>query len=397
MSALISVETAVELINTHLPDWGEESVDLEQVRSGILAEAITADRAYPAAHRVMMDGIALAWESYDHGQPAFKILGTIAAGDPKFTLTDPLACYEVMTGAVLPDGCDLVIPYEEIQISLAGQFRIAEIVHDQAWQRMANIHPQGSDFKLDQVLLRPGEVLNGPAWGILASVGKTQVTIKRQPRIKITATGQELISIHQAPQPHQVRISNPYALKASLISHGFSQVDLDYVPDDPELMATHYRAQTTEYDLLIYCGGVSKGKFDYLPTVLQQSGVKKYIHGVAQRPGKPLWFGVDQEHQTAVFGLPGNPVSSLVCLHRYILQQQPMFAQLTSDSEFAKPLTYFLPVQSHVSPDARILAQPHPMKNSGDFIALAPTDGFVELPADRSIFKAGETFPYFPW
>ncbi|MDS3860501.1 molybdopterin molybdotransferase MoeA [Thermosynechococcaceae cyanobacterium BACA0444] len=397
MPALISVETAVERIKTHLPDWGEESVDLEQVRSGILAEPITADRAYPAAHRIMMDGIALAWESYNHDQRAFKILGTIAAGEPKRTLTDPLACYEIMTGAVLPDGCDVVIPYEDIQISSEGELRIAEIVHDQAWQRMANIHPQGSDFNLSEVLLRPGVVLNGPAWGILASVGKAQVIIKRLPRIQITATGQELIPVHQPPQPHQVRISNPYALKASLISHGFPDVDLDYVADDPELMTAHFQQQTVNYDLLIYCGGVSKGKFDYLPTVWSQAGVKNYIHGVAQRPGKPLWFGVDHMHQTAVFGLPGNPVSSLVCLHRYILQQRPMFAQLTTDFEFTKPLTYFLPVQSHVSSDARILATPHPMKNSGDFMALAPTDGFVELPADRAIFKAGESFPFFPW
>lgn len=397
MSALISVETAVELIKTHLPDWGQERVAIEQVQSGILAEIITADRAYPAAHRIMMDGIALAWEAYRQGQYKFKVLGTIAAGEPQQTLTEPLACYEVMTGAVLPDGCDLVIPYEEIEIRSEGELRIAEIVHDQAWQRMANIHPQGSDFKLDQVLLRPGVVLNGPAWGILASVGKTQVTIKRQPRIKITATGQELIPTHQPPQPHQVRISNPYALKASLMRQGYPHVDLDYVPDDPELMTQHYQAQTTDYDLLIYCGGVSKGKFDYLPTVWQQSGVKKYIHGVAQRPGKPLWFGVDQEHQTAVFGLPGNPVSSLVCLHRYIISQRPLFAQLTTDFEFTKPLTYFLSVQSQVSPDARILAQPYPIKNSGDFMALAPTDGFVELPADRKIFKAGESFPFFSW
>ncbi|AFY60299.1 molybdopterin molybdotransferase MoeA [Synechococcus sp. PCC 6312] len=397
MSALISVEAAVEIIKTHLPDWGREAVDIEQVRSGILAETITADRAYPAAHRIMMDGIALAWKAYDHGQRAFRVLGTIAAGEPKLTLTDPLACYEVMTGAVLPNGCDLVIPYEEIEITSEGESRIAEIIHDQAWAPMANIHPQGSDFSLGEVLLRPGVKLNGPAWGILASVGQSQVLIKRYPRIKIIATGQELIPVHQAPQPHQVRMSNPYALKASLIRQGYPHIDLDYVPDDPELMTKHYQAQTTHYDLLIYCGGVSKGKFDYLPTVWTQAGVKNYIHGVAQRPGKPLWFGVDHDQQTAVFGLPGNPVSSLVCLHRYIINQRPMFAQLTTDFEFPKPLTYFLPVQSHLSSDARILAKPHPMKNSGDFVALAPTDGFVELPADRSIFKAGESFPFFPW
>jgi molybdopterin molybdotransferase len=192
-------------------------------------------------------------------------------------------------------------------------------------------------------------------------------------------------------------MSNPYALRASLMRHGYCHVDLDYIADDLDLMTAHFQKQTIKYDLLIYCGGISKGKFDYLPTVWQQSGVKKYIQGVAQRPGKPLWFGVDHEHNTVILGLPGNPVSSLVCLHRYMLQSPCQYAQLTSDFEFTKPLTYFLPVQCHISSNAHILATPHPMKNSGDFVALAPTDGFVELPADQALFKAGESFLFFPW
>jgi len=142
---------------------------------------------------------------------------------------------------------------------------------------------------------------------------------------------------------------------------------------------------------------VSKGKFDYLPQLWQQQGVQQYIHGVAQRPGKPLWFGIDHQRQTAVFGLPGNPVSSLVCLHRYLLETPVLYARLAAPVHFEKPLAYFLPVKLETTQNAELVAHPRPMQNSGDFLALADTDGFVELPAEQQTFAAGECYRYIPW
>ncbi len=397
MSTLISVAEATEIIQTHWPDWGIELVDLEHPRPGQLAQPILADRDYPPEPRIMMDGIALAWSQYQGGQRRFLVTGTIAAGEAKQILSDPKGCYEVMTGAVLPDGCDLVIPYEQLQLEEQDGQLYALITQDQAWQPMANIHPQGSDFKAQDQLLQPDQTLTGPNWGILASVGQTQVAIKRYPRTKIIATGNELIPAKATPQPQQVRISNLYALKASLLQSGYTQVDCDYVPDEPDVIRQHYVSQAPDYELLIYCGGVSKGKFDYLPSIWQDLGVQKLIHGVAQRPGKPLWFGLDPVHKTLVFGLPGNPVSSLVCLHRYILHQRPIYAQLMTNFEFSKPLTYFLPVQLDYTPSAQLQARPCINKNSGDFAALGPSDGFLELPAEQSHFPAGSIFRFWAW
>jgi molybdopterin molybdotransferase len=194
-----------------------------------------------------------------------------------------------------------------------------------------------------------------------------------------------------------VRKSNSYALKASLLQNGFSDVELDHVPDNEAIVGEHYQQNKNSFDVLIYSGGVSKGKYDYLPKVWEAAGVQKYFHEVSQRPGKPLWFGVDEVSKTAVLGLPGNPVSSLVCLHRYFIQNRPMYAKLQSDIFFQKNLTYFVPVKIECDVDAMVKATPISTKNSGEFSALSESDGFIELPKDRSEFLTGETFRFYPW
>ncbi|WJI25917.1 molybdopterin molybdotransferase MoeA [Thermosynechococcus sp. B3] len=390
---MISVETAVDLIQQHLPDWGTETISLTEPQYSRLAGAITSDRPYPPIDRIMMDGIALRWAAYGSGQRAFPILGVVPAGEVPPTLTDPQACLEVMTGAALPQGCDLVIPYEALEI----RDGIAHIRHAQLWSPYQFVHRCGSDAPAGQQVLAAGTPLHSPAWGILAAVGQSEVCVQRTPRTQIVATGNELIPPDHVPQPHQLRLSNAYALMAALKRQWYNHVSITHLPDDPLQLATHYCQASQAYDLLIYCGGVSKGKFDYLPQLWRDHGVQQYIHGVAQRPGKPLWFGVDHMQQTAVFGLPGNPVSSLVCLHRYILDMPRLYARLATPFSFEQPLTYFLPVKLETTKTAELIAHPRPMQNSGDFLALADSDGFLELPASQGIFAAGECYRYFPW
>ncbi|XFA74272.1 molybdopterin molybdotransferase MoeA [Thermosynechococcaceae cyanobacterium Okahandja] len=390
---LIRVSEAVAIICQHLPDWGTETIPLAALQQRVLAEPIRSDRPYPPIDRIMMDGIALSWQRYQAGQRTFAILGVVAAGDVPPALTDADGCFEVMTGAALPQGCDLVIPYEALELK-DGQ---AHIRHPQPWIPYQFVHRCGSDAPRGTVILPVGTPLRSPAWGILASVGQTHVRVNRYPRTQLIATGNELIPPEQTPQPHQLRLSNAYALAAALQRQGYAEVSITHLPDDPEMLASHYQAASQTYDLLIYCGGVSKGKFDYLPQIWQQQGVQQYLHGVAQRPGKPLWFGVDHSRHTAVFGLPGNPVSSLVCLHRYLLDSAVVYARLAAPFRFEPSLTYFLPVKLESTQNAELVAQPRPMQNSGDFLALAESDGFIELPADQTDFAAGECYRYFPW
>jgi molybdopterin molybdotransferase len=378
---MISVKDASEIIQQKLA-----------LNSVVLSESITADRDYPPFDRVMMDGIAVSFATYEKGTRSYPIAGIQAAGYAAFNLSDVTQCFEVMTGAPLPLNTDLVIPYEHLELA-NGE---ATIIKDLARQKMENIHLKGSDCLKGQLVLSAKTFLNGPHQGIAASMG-INPKLTQSSRILIISTGDELVEIEQMPLDHQIRRSNAYALKKSLELNGFDQIDLAHLNDDAQLVADHYLKMTSEYDVMIYSGGVSKGKFDYLPNVWTDLGVTKHFHEVAQRPGKPLWFGSDEKNKTIVIGLPGNPVSSLVCLHRYVIPGREMFARLSEEITFTKDLTFFVPVKIQYKNDGSVWAQPLKIKNSGEFTALAESDGFIELPAEESTFSQGEAFRFWPW
>lgn len=392
---MITVEEAESIIRARMPEWGDTLVGIDQPVYRRSAEALIADRSYPPIHRIMMDGIAVVWESLVGGIREFPIAGVCGAGAPECDLPSPMVCFEVMTGAPLPRGADLVIPYEHLSIRDGVALLPRDNKH--SYSRFENIHLRGSDFEKGELLLASGSQLHGPRWGIAASLGYARVNCRKTPKIKVISTGDELVDVEQTPLDHQVRCSNSHALKASLLQNGFSDVVLDHLPDDEGIVAAHYRENRNHFDVLIYSGGVSKGKFDYLPKMWETAGVEKYFHEVSQRPGKPLWFGVDHACQTAVLGLPGNPISALVCLHRYFIARRPLYAKLDQDIHFAKDLTYFVPVKIECSSDAVLIATPIVTRNSGEFAALATSDGFLELPKGQAVFNANESFRFFPW
>jgi molybdopterin molybdotransferase len=390
---MLNVEEAVQLIKEHLPDWGVVESSIDGLSFGETIQDLQADRAYPPFNRVMMDGIAVRFADYEKGLKEFRVQGVVAAGTPMVELKGVGNCFEVMTGAPLPRGADLVIQYEHLSIKDG----LALLTTDIPRSYFENIHLQGSDCREGEVMLQGHQRLNGPHWGIAASLGYATVKIKRSPRVMIISTGDELVPVQEKPLEHQIRRSNAYALRASLKAFGYDDVQLDHLQDEPNEIATHFKQATEEFDLLIYSGGVSQGKFDYLPEVWKNHGVLKIFHGIAQRPGKPLFFGVDEKNKTAVVGLPGNPVSSLVCLHRYFLNHREMFAQLSEEIVFKKDLTSFVPVRLEFEPNGLLKAHPLKMKNSGEFTALAGSDGFIELPRHQQVFRAGEAFKFFPW
>ena len=371
---MISVEEAIKILQENLPSFKAGTVE------------VRADRNYPPFHRVMMDGIALRYEDFMNGKRIFPIEGVAPAGEAVKTLK--AHCLEVMTGAPLPINADLVIPYEHLSL----KENVATITVEMKRERFDSVHLEGSDCKRGEKVLPENLFWNGPRAGIAASMGYPVSPLS--PKIMIITTGDELVDHN--PLPHQLRRSNSHALKTSLEINGFSNVVIDHLKDDPKLVMDHYIKHASDFDILIYSGGVSKGKFDYLPSVWADLGVKKYFHEISQRPGKPLWFGVDQERKTVVFGLPGNPVSCLVCLHRYFIPDRGMKAKITKDITFKKPLTYFVPVKIHFD-GAEIHATPLDIKNSGEFTGLGFSDGFIELPKDQDHFPAGDAFKFFPW
>lgn len=390
---MIRVEEAEKLSCAELP-WGKEKrLPLGEATGLVLAEALRADRDYPPFHRATMDGIAVNWESYETGQREFPLRGTIPAGSPETSLPDPRAAFEIMTGAATPAGADLVIPYEQIEIK-AG---VARITEDRARPRFENVHLRASDCRAGDTIVPAGLRLNGPRAGIAASFGYAELLVRDHPRVLLVATGDELVPVGEKPLAHQIRLSNGHALKNSLLARGFKNVDLAHVRDEESLLRAHFEKARREYDVLIYSGAVSMGKFDYLPALWAEAGVEKIFHGVSQRPGKPLWFGRDKAHGTTVIGLPGNPISSLVCLHRYFLPAPVRFAALAEEVRFDKALTYFLPVKVESLPNGTLSARPLAVKNSGEFAGLAESDGFVELPREENVFPAGGAYRYFAW
>jgi molybdopterin molybdotransferase len=217
--------------------------------------------------------------------------------------------------------------------------------------------------------------------------------------VALISTGDELVDVDETPLPYQIRRSNTYMLRASLLMMGISAT-LHHIIDDEAVLADRLASLLETNDVLILSGGVSAGKADFVPAVLTQLGVQKQFHQIAQRPGKPLWFGTTADK--TVFALPGNPVSTVLCAYRYVLPYlraslglapaPPRYAQLATPVTFKPAVTYFLPVRLTSEPDGRMLAHPLPGSGSADFANLLAADAFMELPADQSSFGAGEAF-----
>lgn len=405
---MISVQQAEEAILSFFEKPLEsEEVDLQWAAGRILRQDIVADRDLPPFDRATLDGIALSSRAAKSGRTEFTILGTAAAGDPQQTLADRQAgCLEIMTGAALPVNADCVVPVEELDMG-EGVARLKSSANLDAGH---GVHPQGSDEAKGNPLLPSGRRLTAKEMAVVASVGSHRIRVSPQLRIRIITTGNELVPIEQKPLPHQIRRSNDLALATALKAAGHPETRAIHLPDEPEAIDAGLAESLGEADVLILAGGISKGKFDYLPDALQRAGVVRLFQWVSQRPGKPMWCGhVDgRERPFPVFALPGNPVSCFTCLRRYVLPAldrwlgldpppPPQFAQLSKGFAFKKPLTLFLPVVLRHSEDARALADPIPFNTSGDFASVAHTDGFLELPKERDSFPAGTALRYFSW
>jgi molybdopterin molybdotransferase len=393
---VITVQEATHIILSHAPQWETIEVPLQKANGRILAEPLKADRDFPPFTRVSMDGIAIRFDSFESGRRTFPIQGIQAAGQPQLTLEDPSHCLEVMTGAVLPENTDTVIRYEDLEIE-DGK---ATIVIDDI-RSGQNAHPQGSDREAGSLIVPAGQLITPAEVGVAATVGRSVLKVLRHPKALLVSTGDELVNINQTPLPHQIRKSNVFTIQAMLRQWGIKS-DLLHLLDDKEDIRNKLSQALKENDLLIMSGGVSMGKFDYLPELLIELGVEKHFHKVEQRPGKPFWFGTTPQG-TAVFALPGNPVSTFVGTQRYVqswlrcswgLNPLPLeFAELEEDFHFRPNLTYFLQVKLSCSREGKWMARPVTGKGSGDLANLVDADGFLELPQGRNEFHAGEVFP----
>ena len=383
---MIAVNTALSKVLEKQISLVEELVDLEQAQGRILAEDILADRDFPPFDRVAMDGIALNFENLTQGRNKLFIQEVQAAGSPQTQLNSGQDnCIEVMTGAMLPLNCDTVVPYEQIDksedfVSLENNIAVQN----------KNIHRKGSDQQKGNLLIKKGKTLNAGDVAILATVGKIKVLVYRLPTIALLSTGDELVPVSQKPRPYQIRRSNTIFMKSDLRKKGFIADDYHF-EDDLAGLKSKLTDLLSRYDVIICSGAVSKGKFDFLPQALEELQVETLFHRVAQRPGKPFWFGNIGEK--LVFGFPGNPVSTFVCYHYYFLSWlnggvREEYAILKEKIEFHPELTLFQPVK--ISGDGGVT--PIKLNGSGDLVGLSLADGMLVLPQGKSIFEKGENY-----
>ncbi len=399
---MIEVGEAESLIVANVPVATSESVSIEAAAGRILREQIVAERDQPPFDRVTMDGFALRSEWLEAGQRTFEIAGTGAAGQPRIALPETPACVEIMTGAMCPDGADVIVPVERTEVRDGGITIASDFDH----ARVDYVHRRGSDGRAGDTLLEPGARLRGPEMAILASSGNARVAVSSIPAIAVVSTGTELVAPGEKIEDHQIRSSNEIAIASQLAAAGLPGAKTARLPDQKQLLLDELSALHDDSDVLILSGGVSMGKFDFVPDVLDALGVSVVLHKIRQRPGLPMWFGVSGVGKP-VFALPGNPVSTLVCLRRYVIPgieasllatpAEAEFVTLDTRVGFEPDLTWFLPVSMTDGETRSSVASPRPTNTSGDFVSLGGTSGFIELPRGRDEYPAGFVARLYRW
>ncbi|MBE7686240.1 molybdopterin molybdenumtransferase MoeA [Tenacibaculum piscium] len=407
---MISVQEAKEIILQNTLDFGTEEIPFMESVGRILKEDILADRDFPPFNRVAMDGIAINYIHFKNGERTFKIEGIQPAGSAQLTLKNSANCIEVMTGAVLPNNCDTVIRYEDVLLKNG----IAKITIDTI-NANQNVHPKGKDNVENDVLIHKNTLISAAEIGVIATVGKSTVKVAKQPKVMIISTGDELVDVHENPLEYQIRKSNVYTL-VSLLKELHIPSEIVHITDSKSILKEKISNYLQEYDVLLCSGAVSKGKFDFLPEVFAELGVDKLFHKVAQRPGKPFWFGriaslgiSEQDvypklkkNDAIVFAFPGNPIATFVnCLVYFYdwyyksigIKEDKQFAILSENITFKPNLTYFLQVKLE-NVNGQILATPIKANGSADLASLVNADGFIEIPkTENTEFKKGDLFP----
>ena len=353
-----------------------------------LAQNIICDHDLPPFDRVMMDGFALKFDE-TLSNSSFKIEDEQKAGIPPLSLKSEVGCIEVMTGCVLPTGCDTVVPIEYCK-----RHEDSICILQKNLLRGQNIHKKGQDPSSGEILVGKGTRIHSGIVGIAASCGIPELEVFGIESAVILSTGDELVDIESTPKAWQIRRSNAHVLSSMLHSFAIPH-RIDHSTDEINQL-THKITSYSDTKLLLITGAVSMGKFDLVPQVLNSLGYHVLFHKVRQKPGKPLLAAT--RNGQLVIALPGNPISVIACACRYLipmLNPQPTGNWVMSgDIQFKPhPFTQFIPVKriNHGAETSKV--QSIPWNGSGDLASLANADGFVEIPPECE--SVPPVLPYF--
>ena len=385
---MLSYIEAQHIIKSFAHSFGTEKVLLDDALGRVIAEDVFADRDYPPFNRSAMDGYAIRAEDLQNGINKFEIVDAIYAGGNTEKDISSAQCYKIMTGAAVPISANAVIRKEDAeQNENAVSFLINEI------KPFQNIARRGEDMKERDLVLNKSGKCNAAVIGLLASVGKHNPLVESLPTVAIITTGNEVMQLGEEVSEVQIRNSNLYVLKALLKSWNIKPSYHYHAPDDPQKILSVLE-NALQFDIVIINGGVSAGDADYVPSVLQQLGVKQFFHKVAIRPGKPFWCG--HKEKTMVFALPGNPLSCLVTFTLFIrhylescfgLSSSLLSLPIAEERKQKVKLDEFFPVKIKGEP-----SQFHPISfnGSGDIRLGFEANAFAIHPADKAELKKGE-------
>jgi molybdopterin molybdotransferase len=392
---MISADTALQIVLENVAPLGVERIPILDALGRVLAENISSSREIPGFDNSAMDGYAVRAADLAKASEAnpvkLTVVETVGAGQMPACRVNAGEAARTMTGAPIAEGADAIIPVERTR----GSGDLIEFLA--AVEKGAFIRPRGEDLHLGELVMSAGKLLTPADLGMLASVNRAMVEVIRRPRVAIVATGDELVDVDQVPAGAQVVNSSAYALAGAVREAGADPTILKVARDDSREIRDRL-AEAMTFDALLSTGGVSVGQFDHVKTALDELGMRQLFHGVAQKPGRPLKFGT--VGYRPIFGLPGNPVSTLVCFYLYArpaLRKMAgrarvglprVNARCSVDIKTSKDLTEFVRVKLERDADGW-LATPTGSQGSGILSSLSRADGLLIGPSTETILKAG--------
>jgi len=394
---MISISEAIQLVLARVRSGPSGSVEMSAACGSTLAEDLRAEADVPGFRNSQMDGFAVRAADLSGASAKEPVLlragKTVAAGTGAPGHLDPGVAIPIMTGAALPDGADAVVPVEDTRSAEASiEFTSSPEVD-------AFVRQPGMDLRRGETVLRRGRVLRPADIGLLASLGRENVLRTVPPRVAILGTGDELVEVGKPLGFGQIHDSNAYVLAAAAADAGAVPTRLGMIPDDPGALEEAFGG-ATGYDLVLSTGGVSVGKFDYVKEVLDGLGVDRLFWKVAQKPGKPVTFGQHSDG-ALFFGLPGNPVSAMVCFELYvapairaILGQSGVFrptigVTLGEDLKTTTRFEELVRCKRRLEGD-QIIVHRAGSQNSGALHSLSHADCLVISPPGRGELSSGE-------
>lgn len=389
----LQVSEAQRIVLESVATLGVESVKLEQSLGRVLAENICANRDLPPYDVSAMDGFAVRSADVVNAPVILEIIEDIKAGDMPTRIVQAGQCSRIMTGAPLPQGADALIRVEDTQIESHTTVQINKAV-----KHGNDIRLQGEGMKTGEVVLQAGTEITPSVIGILATVKAARFAVYRRPRVAILSTGNELEGMDDPVDPNKIPDSNTYALMAQIQALGIEPTLLGIARDDPVELEQYLR-RGLEYDVLLVSGGTSVGVHDYVRPTIEKLGVQMKFWRVAMKPGHPLAFGTT--NKTAVFGLPGNPVSSMVCVEEFVvpalrrmmgntrLHRRTVMARLAHGIKFRQGRTEFIRVQL-TQDAANYVVSSTGTQSSGVLLSMAKADGLLVVPLNSTDLAEGQ-------